>query len=226
LHPPIPEKLCRIDDSTIGEHFSLDADDRCYYIWEYTAGRRYDFSPTNQLIINLKIKPGAIERTPARGRYKEQAIAHAANALRRLIRREFVETRSTFVPIPCSKAQGHADHDDRLPRVLRQAFHEWGADIREMLSLTQSTAADHESTDRLSFEELLRITRLSEPNPIAPRPVIILVDDVLNSGKHFKVAQSLIRSEYPDIEIRGLFLARCVREWAESDSPSDGQTNS
>lgn len=54
--PIIPEKLWKIDDSTVGQHFSLSATDQCYYIWEYTAGRRYDFSPTNQLITNLKIK--------------------------------------------------------------------------------------------------------------------------------------------------------------------------
>jgi hypoxanthine-guanine phosphoribosyltransferase len=42
--------------------------------------------------------------------------------------------------------------------------------------------------------------------------VIVIIDDVLNSGKHFKVAQSLIRSRYPTAEIRGVFLARCVRE--------------
>jgi hypothetical protein len=43
---------------------------------------------------------------------------------------------------------------------------------------------------------------------------------VLNSGKHFKVAQSLIRERYPDAEIRGLFLARCAREPVEFDLES------
>ena len=41
-------------------HRSLRATDQCYYFWEYTAGKRYDFSPTNQLISNLKIKPTQI----------------------------------------------------------------------------------------------------------------------------------------------------------------------
>jgi hypothetical protein len=219
LLPPIPEKLWKIDESTISEHFSLDGDDRCYYIWEYTAGKRYDFSPTNQLITNLKIKPSAIARTPARGRYKEQAILHAGNAMRRLISREFVETRATFVPIACSKALGDPDYDDRLPRVLQHAFHDWSGDIREMLTLTQSTLADHESTDRLAFDELLGITRLSNPYTVAPRPVFIVIDDVLTSGKHFKVAQSLLMTQYPNAEIRGLFLARCIRESPDFDLP-------
>jgi hypothetical protein len=60
LLPSIPQRLLQIDETTVGEHFSLAASDFCYYVWEYTAGQRYDFSPTNQLIANLKIKPTAI----------------------------------------------------------------------------------------------------------------------------------------------------------------------
>lgn len=85
-----------------------------------------------------------------------------------------------------------------------------------MLRLTQSTPADHESADRLTFDELLRITELTKPVETAIRPVIVILDDVLNSGKHFKVAQSLIKGSCPNAEIRGVFLARCVREPIES----------
>ncbi len=209
--PPIPRKLWRIDDSTVGEHFSLDPTDRCYYIWEYAARQRYDFSPPNQLLFNLKIKPTAIAEVPTRGRHKQEAIAHAGAALRRLIAREFVESHATFVPIPCSKARADADYDNRLHRVLTQAFLGWNADVREWLTLTRSTLADHESEERLTFDELREITQLKTSGP-EPRPVIVLVDDVLNSGKHFKVARSLLRTRYPSTQVRAVFLARCVRE--------------
>jgi hypothetical protein len=96
--------------------------------------------------------------------------------------------------------------------VLARAFQGWDADVHEMLRLTQSTPADHESTDRLSFDELLKLTDLTEHSGSVPRPVIVILDDVLNSGKHFKVGQSLIKARYPNAEIRGVFLARCVRE--------------
>jgi hypothetical protein len=220
LLPPIPEKLRKIDDSTVGEHFSLDDADRCYYIWEYAARQRYDFSPANQLVYNLKIKPGALAKAPSRNRYKLEAIAHAGGALRSLITREFVETHATFVPIPCSKAVVDPNYDDRLSRVLAHAFQGWDADVREMLTLTQSTAADHESIERLTFDELLAITQITTRVGIAPRRVIVIVDDVLNSGKHFKVAQSLIKGRYANAEIRGVFLARCVRQPAEFEMSS------
>jgi hypothetical protein len=50
LLPPIPQRLLQIDEITVGKHFYLDASDQCFYVWEYTAGERYDFSPTNQRI--------------------------------------------------------------------------------------------------------------------------------------------------------------------------------
>lgn len=214
--PPIPEKLRRIDESTVEEHFSLDAADHCYYVWEYTAGKNYGFSPTNQLIKNLKITPTEIDRSPGRARYKHESIEHAAATLRKLIPKGFVEQRATFVPIPGSKAHGHPDFDDRIPKVLATAFTGWDADVRDILTLTESTAADHSAEERLSFEELLAITRLTPAANRTPRPVIAIVDDVLNSGKHFRVAQHLLLARFPETEIRGIFIARCIRERADT----------
>lgn len=210
--PPIPEKLWKIDDSTVGQHFSLRESDQCYYIWEYTAGKRYDFSPTNQLISNLKIKPSVIAKAPKRNYYKQEAIQHSAQALRHLLSQIYTEHNATFVPVPGSKAAGDADYDDRMLQVLQRAFQDWATDMRPMLELTKSTQADHETPDRLSFDELLAITELKNTSGKPLRPVVVLVDDVLNSGKHFKVGQTLISAQYPGVEIRGLFLARCVHD--------------
>jgi hypothetical protein len=211
LLPPIPEKLLRIDDSTVGQHFALRDSDRCFYIWEYAAGKRYDFSPTNQLILNLKIKPSWIAKSPRRDRYKQRAINHAAEGLRHFLRRAYVEQRATFVPVPGSKAAGDADHDPRMLCMLQRAFAGWSADIRPMLQLTHSIPADHEASDRIAHDELLAISRLHDASGKPLRPIVVVVDDVLNSGKHFKVAQTLISAQAPAAEIRGLFVARCVR---------------
>jgi predicted amidophosphoribosyltransferase len=99
-----------------------------------------------------------------------------------------------------------------MQQVLQRAFQGWAADVRPILELTQSTPADHESDDRLSYEELLAITRLNDPSGQAPRRVVVIVDDVLTSGKHFKVGQTLISAQYSGVEIRGLFLARCIHD--------------
>lgn len=118
----------------------------------------------------------------------------------------------TFVPVPGSKAAGDPDHDTRMLHALQRAFQGWAVDVRPMLKLIQSTPADHETVDRLSYDELLAISELDNPSDVALRPIVVIVDDVLNSGKHFKVAQTLIAAQFPNVELRGLFLARCIRD--------------
>ena len=210
--PPIPQKLWKIDDSTVGDHFFLTGSEPCFYIWEYAARKGYGFSPANNFVWNLKIKPGAIERSPMRAGHKLEAIAHAGKALRTFISQEFVATRATFVPMPGSKVAGDPQYDNRLGKVLANAFHGWNADVRDMLKLTHSTLADHESTERQGLDELLAITTINQSFDTAPREIVVILDDVLNSGKHFQVAQRRIRDKWPHVQVRGLFLARCVRD--------------
>jgi len=211
LLPPIPQRLLQIDETTIGDHFHLAAADSCFYVWEYTARRGYGFSPTNQLISNLKIKPSRIAASPGRGPHKQQALDHAAAALRGLVLPPRVGELGTFVPMPGSKAPGHPDFDDRIHSLLRAAFGK-NADVRPMLGLAESACADHESPDRLSYAALRAITRLDEAQAAAPpHGSIAVVDDVLNSGKHFKVAQELLAARFPGIPVIGIFVARCIR---------------
>jgi hypoxanthine phosphoribosyltransferase len=47
----------------------------------------------------------------------------------------------------------------------------------------------------------------------------VIVDDVLNTGKHCKVAQALLMRRFPNAAIRSLFLARCHRPLRTFTSP-------
>jgi len=211
LFPPIPNILSRLDETTVGQHFLLDRTDVCYHIWEYTRRGGFSASPTNNLISNLKKKPSKIRVNPREVPWKERAIAYSAEALSQRIKREWIENIGTIVPIPSSKIAGHADYDDRLNRLLHRAFGHLTADIRPLLLQTSSTTADHETTERQRFEELLEITRIDE-SQASPgvRSNIMVFDDVLNSGKHFKVAQGLLSARFPGTPIIGVFLARCL----------------
>jgi hypothetical protein len=104
LLPPIPQKLWKIDDSTVSDHFFLDSTDQCFYIWEYAARKGYDFTPANNLVWNLKIRPSALERSPLRRRHKSEAVIHTGEALRTFFSRDFVEASATFVPVQRSWA--------------------------------------------------------------------------------------------------------------------------
>jgi hypothetical protein len=130
--------LTKIDELTLPDHWHLDAEDDCFFIGEYTAGRGFTHSSTNQLILNLK---KSVDR---RGRpewaYKEHAIWQAATALRNYLNPEFV-AKATFVPVPPSRASDDPLYDDRMTRVLRMISP--NIDVRELVVQTESTECAH-----------------------------------------------------------------------------------
>jgi predicted amidophosphoribosyltransferase len=194
----------------LGQHFLLEPADLCFYIWEYERGAGFAANPTNSLIWNLKKRPSQVERNPCEAFHKHRAIGHAAGALRALFEREWIETQGTLVPVPCSKRAGHPDYDDRLSRVLSVAFHGYAADIRPLIEQTRNTEPDHKRAARQRFHELKNIMRVNESCARPTRPHIVVFDDVLNSGKHFKVAQAVLAHRFRDASIIGVFLARCL----------------
>jgi hypothetical protein len=100
--------LRRIDDQSRPDHTRLSPDDDCLYLYEYTSGKNYSFSTTNNLISNLKKKPGA----PGY-QYKLRDIGVAARALAAAINPAWLDG-ATLVPVPPSKAKGDVGHDDRM----------------------------------------------------------------------------------------------------------------
>jgi hypothetical protein len=140
----------------------LNSTDVCYHIREYTRRGGFGASPTNNLISNLKKKPSKIQTNPREAPWKENAIGYCAQALQRMMNRPWIDGYGTLVPVPCSKIAGHPDHDDRLMRVLQRAFAGSTVDIRPLLTQSCSTTADHETSERQRFEELLAFTRVDE----------------------------------------------------------------
>jgi hypothetical protein len=201
----LPSRLTAIDETTRGDHYYLAEADRCFCFGEYFADQGWGHSPTNQLIFNYKCRP-----TENSGRlyWKEQAIATIAAGLRSAIARQEVE-RHTWVSIPSSKLPDHPEYDDRIVQTLRRAFEGYNADIRELLRQSVSAGADHGSNSRITPEglfELLVVDR--EAWERAPPRSIILFDDVLTTGKHFKACERRLRQIDPTIPIAGIFLAR------------------
>lgn len=215
----LPDRLTLIDDTNRGDHPYLEANDRCFYFGEYFAGKSYKGGPTNQLVFNFKCKPTVAAANAGRAHYKNQAIQTIAQGMRRVIGQENAE-RYTWVPIPPSKAIGDPDYDDRVLRTLRIAFQGYDSDIRPLIRQTVSTAADHEQEDRLTRDALRAVLEVDMASlQSAPlRNGIILVDDVLNSGKHFKEAEYHLRRTVPnDVGIAGLFAARCIHQSSPED---------
>lgn len=206
-------RLTWIDETTRPDHSYLVEADRCFHIREYFARQGYQGGETNQLIFNYKIRPSVVAAHPRRGFYKERAVAQFAADLRASVSRENAQ-RVTWVPIPPSKVRGHADYDDRLLRTLRLAFYDYDVDIRELLTQTESTESDHTRAARLEHHELRALLRFDhaahQVQPVRER--IVLLDDVLTTGKHYKCCEYVIREALPNgPDVVGIFIARSVR---------------
>ena len=61
-------------------------------------------------------------------------------------------------------------------------------------------------------DELAQLYRIDE-DVVEPTPVaLMVVDDVLTTGAHFKAAQSVLAERFPEVPVLGLSVARRVPE--------------
>ena len=203
-----PKRLTRIDELTRPDHYYIEEADRCYFIGEYTAGAGYGHSQTNDLISNLK--KDVSKRNKPEWYYKEQAIERAAAAIGHVLYDEDL-TAITLVPVPPSKAIEDTEHDDRMARILRLVRARTPPDVRELIVQIRSTnAVHHDSNNRLNPDDLDAVYAVAEEiaHPI-PRSLVV-VDDMLTTGAHFKAAQRVLQRRFPQVPVVGLFIARRV----------------
>ena len=208
----LPERLTSIDETNREHHAFLEQGDRCFFFGEYFAYKGYQGGGTNQLIFNFKCKPSVAATNPGRRRYKEQAIEFVAAGLRRAMTEADAESM-TWVPVPPSKVAGHADYDDRLMRTLAKAFSGYNVDVRSLLRQSMSTEADHNSGSRLTPDALHALMELdiAQLNALPVGQAIVLFDDVLTTGKHFKCCERRLREVVPaNVSVLGVFIARRI----------------
>ena len=114
-----------------------------------------------------------------------------------------------LVPIPPSKSRSHPDYDDRGVRLLQRFCegrpHE---DIRDMISSRQTVVASHDRQDRPRPEEILENLELDPKQCVDQKPRIVLFDDLITTGAHFKACKELLTPAFPNSTIEGLFIAR------------------
>jgi predicted amidophosphoribosyltransferase len=200
----------RLEPRQLAAHSHLEDEDSCWVLAEYRPGS-YRLGYVNQVIANFKCRPSVAAAHQARGFYKRRAIELLAETMRRHFDRTWVEA-ATWVPIPISRALGTPDYDDRLSKVLSSAFSGFDLDLRMLLRHTDNMTSDHEAARRLSATSLLKLLEVDVAE-LRLRPVrtrIVLFDDLLTSGKHFKCCQCRLRQFVPAVPICGCFIARRV----------------
>jgi hypothetical protein len=209
-------KLQAIDDSNRSAHYYLTPDDECYFLHEFTARKGFGFSPGNQFIFNFKKSP--TKRLEAQYQHKLRAIRWAVVTYRGLFDKiDGVYQGATFAPIPPSKVPGHPEYDDRMWQVVSGLCEGKGADARELIVQAGNYDAAHlagEGVARIKPSQLQALYTLVPP---PPKQLVMLFDDVLSAGCHFRAAKSTILAAYPGTRVVGFFLARRVLPDATDD---------
>lgn len=210
-------RMNRITDGT-----RLDEGDICYFFGEYISGGKWDASPTNQLISNLKAD---IVQQPQRRAHKKTAIGDAIEQLVTTVSAGSL-AKVTVVPMPGSKPVGHQGHDDRMVQVMNG----WGArvgesfDGRPVLITSHERAAQHlanaNGVPRATVDELAETLALDPQHMTVPlRETVVLLDDVFTAGTSFKAAQRVLLQRSEVKKVCGLYLARTV--WPPQLPPPD-----
>jgi predicted amidophosphoribosyltransferase len=200
--------LLKLDAIALERHVDLDSDDICHYWREYTSGTSYDHSETNQLIRNFQISVLESHRK----HHKELAIQQLSKEFIHVIPKESTYELCTFVPIPPSKPCEHPEYDNRLIKLLEEVgrLKNIQVDIRPLIIQTTETKPSKANEQRLSINALLQIYELNQ-KLLSPIPKgIIVFDDVLTKGTHFKAAKKLLQDTYSNIPVIGLFIAQAV----------------
>lgn len=215
----MPPRLQEVGDLERADHFHLPRDARCYFWGEYTPyehtqGKRWNFSPTNQLIANLKKRSDRASR--AELGYKNAAIQQVAEQFARSWKWQLLHAqhRVAVIPIPPSKARTDPAFDGRMLEVLMSIARTVSLplDIRDCLSFSGVRAASHEAQARPTPDELYTELRF---DPAAGRThqqpgVIFLFDDMLTTGAHYVAATRRLVEAFPDVPIIGNFVARRI----------------
>ncbi len=201
------KKLRKIDEAAREIHHHICEEDHCYYLVERTSKRGFSFSNANQLIENLKKRPST--SNGAEMDYKAGAIRACSEKLGEILK-DKIKKAATFVPVPPSKVVGHPDFDNRMEQVCQGISP--GIDVRSLVVQATSMKASHErgSDDRITLQELLDDYSIDEGLADPPPSVIVIVDDVLTAGTHFRAMETVLSGRFPGALIVGIFIARRV----------------
>lgn len=214
-------RLQRLEEARKHEHCYLDRTDECYFLGEYTAYEGHSFSEFNSLIFNLKKSPSTKNTRPDLFRYKVNDIQRAGSCLRTLIEPRFLETIGTVVPMPPSKTPSHPEYDDRMLLICEGMVSGLQTpDLKELLLLKEDTDATHNNGPKPPPQDLMRNMRINADPFYHPRSNIVLVDDVLTTGSHFKACKMILQDRFPSSNVIGVFVARRVfadKPWPVSD---------
>lgn len=202
-------------------HRELDSEDICFFLHtrethQYNEIEQWSYA--YQTIENFKISPTALQNTPARRQYKERAVQAITDDLARLFRDSDPRARFLLVPAVTSKSKADPNYDDRLVRVCSMVAGRFpNVDWFEMLSTSRTIASAHTGAGTRDVSALLSNIVVDTSIPVMNYASVLIFDDVISSGAHFKACEAAIKRAYGnDVLVEGVFWARTA-SWGENE---------
>lgn len=192
----------KIDTQNLSKTSELSCDDAYYFLGDYVSGSYQH--PMTSFILDFKSKSGHF-------RYGNKNLA--IQQLARFLALSNID-HYTVVPVPPSKSKSHPDHDDRLIRTLAYVAAMKGTPlyVQELIVQPQSYEASHDCSrlkkNRPDSSELSTRYRLQNVAASELKDTIMIFDDVITKGSHFKAIKRLLVVRYPEKKIVGLFIAQ------------------
>ena len=209
-------QFTKIDELLLPDHSALTKNDNCYFYGEYTARAGYAASPTNNLISNFK-REVKYKNTNA-WQYKIQAIKNVAKMICSSLDWDRMDN-IYWQHIPSSKSKSDPEYDDRFEQLFDEMSRIAPTNFNRLdcLQTITSNVADHISGNRTSIEDLVTNIQFIPPPPnVIPRQIMIL-DDIITNGNHYKATQNVLSSYFRDCYFTGMFIARTVHLQVQLD---------
>lgn len=204
-----------ITSISYANHRFLEREDLCLYLMTREHHPLDEQSPRYseafQKVANFKITLSELRMKPYRAKYKEEAVDRFSSDLCGL----FAQSAASFVLIPAvtSKVEQDPDFDDRLVRVCENVARRLPqVRCERVLSLKSSIPSASRSYGRRD-PELIRTYIRADPSRDLACDFVLVVDDVISSGAHFKACQKAVCDAY-GVKAGGAF-------WARAESPSE-----
>ncbi len=199
-----------LDEKDIHQHYFIQKEDNIIYLGLYYSREGYQ-GEGNNLIYNLKKsvdKSGSSE-----WQYKQGAIHSVAQKIT-----EVMDSVSTgggkwyWIPIPPSKLEDNPMFDDRINQILELAQSNCNNQnhiVANVIKQNVDREASSTSGNTRNVNELkgnYMMSNIPHYNPLIDE--IMIFDDVLTTGCHFKAAQRLILDNHPNARVNGVFIVR------------------
>jgi hypothetical protein len=196
----------RIDCAAQGHRF-LDPEDICWYVGDVDDDD------------NVEFYLGLLKLPPWRKNFELRQCGESGfgDYLSNLLNYRYANMTVALVPMPSSKAKTDPAYSNSLIMACRRAAADchWQVDVVEALITPVTTCSSHKSKEKRDIGKASSAQCVWLGLGLERYDAVIVVDDVLSSGAHFKAAQGYLKGAY-GITAHGAFLARTPRRYVEA----------